>query len=101
MNEKSFTATPEQIEAWKKQFGEVFLLEVDGHVAYLKKPSRKVMSLALTTGKSDPIKFGEIILKNTWIEGDQAIQDDDKLFFGTMQQLDQMMEFADAELKKL
>lgn len=101
MEKKSFNATPEQIEAWKAQHGEIFQLSVDGHVAYLKKPSRKVMSLALSTGKTDPIKFGEIILKNTWIDGDQAIQDDDRLFFGAMQQLDQMLEVADSELKKL
>lgn len=101
MEKKNFTATPEQIEAWKSQFGQIFELNIDGHTAYLKKPSRKVMSLALSSGKTDPIKFGEIILKNTWIDGDQSIQDDDRLFFGAMQQLDQMLEVADGELKKL
>lgn len=96
-----FKPTPEQIEAWKKQHGEIFELEVEGRIALLKKPSRKVMSLALSTGKTDPIKFGEIILKNTWIDGDAEIQEDDRLFFGAMQQLDQMFEIADATLKKL
>lgn len=99
--DKNFNPSQEQIDAWKKQHGDIFQLEVEGHVAILKKPSRKVMSLALSTGKTDPIKFGEIILKNTWIDGDTAIQDDDRLFFGAMQQLDQMFEMADAELKKL
>jgi len=102
MTEKKVsTATTEQIELWKKQFGEVFSLDVEGHVAYLKKPSRKVMSMALSTGKNDPIKFGEIILNNCWIDGDRQIIDDDRLFFGAMQQLDQMIEFASSEIKKL
>jgi hypothetical protein len=101
MDKKTFEATTEQIDLWKKQHGEVFRLEVEGHVAYLKKPSRKVMSMALSTGKNDPIKFGEIILNNCWIEGDRQIIDEDKLFFGAMGQLDQMIEFAGAELKKL
>lgn len=101
MDKKPSIATPEQIEIWKKQHGDVFQLDVDGHIAYLKKPSRKVMSMALGAGKNDPIRFGEIILNNCWIEGDRKIIDEDKLFFGAMQQLDQMIEFASSDLKKL
>lgn len=101
MSKEVFEPTAEQIAGWKKQYGDVFRLEVDGHVAYLKKPGRKVMSMALSTGKNDPIKFGEIILNNCWLGGDRQIIEDDRLFFGAMQQLDQMVEFAESELKKL
>jgi hypothetical protein len=91
----------EQIEKWKEDHGGVFCLEVDGHKCYLKKPSRKVLSMAMTTSKNDPIKFGETMLKNCWLGGDESIKTDDDLFFGAMQQLDQMMEFKEAEIKKL
>ena len=36
-------ATPEQIEAWKKQHGNVYTVVVDGSIGYLKKPSRKAL----------------------------------------------------------
>ena len=43
MNEKenNKTITPEQIEAWKKKWGDVFCVTVGDKVAYLKRPSRQ------------------------------------------------------------
>ena len=31
----------EQIDAWKKQHGDIYAIKVDGKTAYLKKPDRK------------------------------------------------------------
>ena len=41
----------EQIEALKKKHGEIFKVEVDDKVCYLKRPTRKALSLAASQGQ--------------------------------------------------
>ena len=48
-------ATPEQIEAWKKKYGKLFGIKVDGHICYLKKPDRKILSFASVAGRSKSV----------------------------------------------
>ena len=54
MNEKenNKTITPEQIEAWKKKWGDVFCVTVGDKVAYLKRPSRQALSASAVVGKT-------------------------------------------------
>lgn len=93
--------TPEIIEEWKKQFGSVFQVDVDGHIAYLKKPDRKTISMATTIGGKDPIKFSELMLNNCWLAGDDVIKTDDELFLAVAGKLAELIELKEAELKKL
>lgn len=90
-----------KIAGWKAKHGEVFMVEVDGKVAYLKKPDRKTISAATVVGQNDPIRFSEILLQNCWIEGDEQIKTDNELFFGVSAQLGQLMQAKEASLKKL
>lgn len=103
MKEKSEenAALQAKIEGWKAKHGEVFMVEVDGRVAYLKKPDRKTISAATVVGGNDPVKFSEILLTNCWIDGDEQIKDDNELFFGVAAQLGQLMQAKEASLKKL
>jgi len=94
-------ATPEQIEAWKKKHGDIFAVRCDGHVAYLKKPSRKALSYASVAGKTDSIKFNETLLKECFIGGSDAIMTDDSLFLGVSSVLADIIEVKEAELEKL
>jgi len=94
-------ATPEQIEAWKKKHGEIFAVRCDGHVAYLKKPSRKALSYASVAGKTDPIKFNEALLNDCFIGGSEAVKTDDSLFLGVSAKLAELIEVKEAELEKL
>lgn len=93
-------ATPEQIEAWKKQHGDVFLIEVDGSVCYLKKPDRKTMKYVASAG-NDPIRGNEILLENCWLSGDERIKTEDSLFFGVSSQLAEIIDVKKADIKKL
>ncbi|MBY0486170.1 MAG: hypothetical protein K2P85_03110 [Flavobacteriaceae bacterium] len=93
------TATPEQLAAWKTQYGEFFGIVIEDKVCYLKKPDRKALSFASQVG-SDPMKFNEVILKNCWIGGDEEILTDDSLFLAASSKLDQVIEFKKAELVK-
>lgn len=93
------TATPEQLAAWKTQYGEFFGIVIEDKVCYLKKPDRKALSFASQVG-SDPMKFNEVILKNCWIGGDEEILTNDSLFLAASSKLDQVIEFKKAELVK-
>lgn len=103
MNEKenNKTITPEQIESWKKKWGDVFCVTVGDKMAYLKRPSRQALSAAAVVGKNDPMKYNEILLNNCWLAGDEEIKTDDALFLGVSTKLGELVEVKEAELKKL
>lgn len=101
MNTNETKTVEEKIETWKKKYGEIFLVEVDGRSAYLKKPDRKALGAAAVIGKTDPMKYNEILLSNCWIEGDEEIKTDDALFLGVSAQLAELIEIKEATIKKL
>ena len=74
--DKKQEVSQEQIDAWKKQHGDIYAIKVDGKTAYLKKPDRKTLSFASVAGQKDPMKFNEIILENCFIGGDEEIKKD-------------------------
>ncbi len=91
----------QKISEWKAKHGDVFQVEVDNRVAYLKRPDRKVLGAAAVTGKSDPMKYNEVILNNCWLEGDEEIRTNDAMFLGVSAQLAEIIEIKEATLKKL
>ena len=91
----------QKISEWKAKHGDVFQVEVDGRVAYLKRPDRKVLGAAAVTVKSDPMKYNEVILNNCWLEGDEEIRNNDAMFLGVSAQLAEIIEIKEATLKKL
>lgn len=91
----------EKIQEWKDKYGDVYRVDVDGHTAYLKRPSRKALGAAAVLGKQDPMKYNEVLLSNCWLEGDEAIKTDDALFLGVSAQLAEIIEIKEATLKKL
>ncbi|WP_279040951.1 hypothetical protein [Butyricimonas paravirosa] len=93
--------TPKQVEELKEKHGDIFEVEIENKVCYLKKPTRKVLSAAATVGQKDPLKYNEIILANCWISGDEEIKTDDALFLGVSGVLSEIIEIKEATLKKL
>lgn len=96
-----FEAKQEEIDGWKKKHGSVYLLEVEDKRAYLKTPGRSELGYAATVGKTDPMKFNAAILDKCWLAGDDEIRSDDRLFMGACSTLDQIIETAEATIKKL
>ena len=94
-------ATPEQIEAWKKQHGVIYAATVGDGICYLKKPSRKVLGYASFASKNNPLNFNEVILNDCWLGGDESIRTDDAKFLGVSGVLAELIEVKEAELKKL
>lgn len=93
--------TDEQIKAWKKQHGDIFKLQIEDKVAYLKKPDRKTMSYATSVASKDPMKFNEIMLNGCWLAGDEEIKTDDSLFLSAAAKIAELIEVKEAELEKL
>jgi hypothetical protein len=69
-------ASPEQIDAWKKEYGTVHEITIDNKVCYLKKFSRATLSLAFMHLGKDTFKFAETLCENSWIAGDKQIYED-------------------------
>ncbi len=90
-----------QIEEWKNKYGSVYKIEVDGRIAYLRSPSRKVIGYASSVGQKDPMKFNEMLLNNCWLAGDEKIKTDDSLFMGVAAKLADIIEVKEATLEKL
>ena len=94
-------ATVAESDEWKKRHGDIYAIKVDGHVCYLRKPTRRDLSFASSAGKKDPLKFNETLLRDCWLGGSEAIRRDDDKFMGASGVLDKIIPDAEAELEKL
>lgn len=93
--------TAEQIEAAKAKYGDIYLIEVDGRRVYLHKPDRAVIDMAQMAATKAPSKFEETIMTNCWLAGDKEVISEPRLFYGAARQLNELMEVAYSEIKKL
>ena len=66
----------EQLEALKAKHGDVFQITVGDKCCYVKKPSRKALGFASMAAKENPLKFNEVILNESWLDGDEEIRED-------------------------
>lgn len=93
--------TPEQIAAWKKQYGKVYRAESEGKIGYLRRPTRKIVSMSVVLGNGDLIKTKEIFIENCWLGGDEELKTDDRYFYTLAELVDKMSETAKMELKEV
>lgn len=91
--------TDEQIKAWKKQHGTIFLITVEDKDCILRKPSRKDYSYV--SAIKDPIKMTELMVKQLWVAGDDELKDNDDYFLAMMPRMEEVMKVKDSEVKKL
>jgi hypothetical protein len=94
-------ATTEQIAVWKQKHSKIWQIEVDGHVCYLRKPTRQEISLATILGTKNPIAYKESIINSCWLGGSDAIKTDDDLFMSVSSELPALVEFKLVEIKNL
>lgn len=90
-----------QIDAWKKQHKSVFGIEVEDKQGYVRVPTRQELGTAQAASKGNNMNYLSILLKKIWLGGDTEILTDDRLFLGVVQELDVVIETADAKVKKL
>ena len=58
MNTKEEKTVEQKIQEWKEKYGDVYRVDVDGHTAFLKKPSRKALGAAWHFWRSLAIAWG-------------------------------------------
>ena len=93
--------TKEQIQEWKKQYEDIFVISVEDKKVYLRTPDRKTLSYASTLATKDPLRFNEVILENCWLGGDEEIKTDDSLFLAVSSKLPDLIQIKEATLEKL
>lgn len=107
MTKTTTEATAQQIQQWKRQHGETNVFRVEGkgkhagRVCYLHKPDRKTLSYASSVAQANPLQSTEILINNCWLGGDEGFRTEDDLFLGLSQQMAQLVEIADVELKNV
>lgn len=89
----------EQIAAWKKQHGDIYLITVEDKSCVLRKPTRQ--ELSFVSGITDPMQFTETLLKQLWLGGDEDMQERDEYFLAISSKLDTVLKLKEAEVKKL
>lgn len=105
-----------QIDEWKKKYGKIHGITVDGHIAYVRKIDRNTMSLALSRmsfkmtqndGNTSDVemnmgklyKTGEAVMTNCWIGGSEEIKKDDSLWMNACVKAGELIEFKETGLK--
>lgn len=108
-------ASDEQIEAFKKMYGDVYEIQVEGHFCYVKGFDRTTMKLALSRMKmkididkketeidmEKMLEIGEIGLQNGWLAGSEDIKQKDRLWIAASMQVGELFDLAETSLKKL
>ena len=93
--------TKEQIQEWKNQYKDIFVISVEDKMVYLRTPDRKTLSYASTLATKDPLRFNEVILENCWLGGDEEIKTNDELFLAVSSKLPDLIQIKEATLEKL
>lgn len=92
--------TPEMVAEWKSKYGDVFVIESEGRKAWIRRPDRKVISAAAVNAGADLLKNRELILRNCWLGGDMALQNNDRYFLAIASQIEAIIEIAEVAIKK-
>jgi hypothetical protein len=102
--------TKEQIDAWKKQHGDIHELNVelrDGSrlVCYIKPMDRITYSAAAKLMKTDELEGAEVMLRNLHIGGENPapLFEEKELMslLAAANQLGKLLDIKDAQLKKV
>ncbi len=104
----------EQIKFWKEKHQEVHQIMVKGHVCYLRNIDRKTLAYAMSligikVSKDNAaeinlgriIQMGEAALTNCWIGGSEEIKKNDKYWLAAALAAGELVDFEEAEIKKL
>lgn len=99
------TLTDSEIKA---KYGQVYKLEIevsdtDIAIAYLRQPSREIMSAMFAKMSTDPLMANEILLRGIIIKeiSDNRILENDQLFMSACTSLDQIIVLKKSTLMKL
>ncbi|MCX6281477.1 MAG: hypothetical protein NTU51_05915 [Bacteroidetes bacterium] len=90
-------ATPEQLAEWKKKHGVGKRFESDGHVCYLRYPTRTEVSFVNTI--TDGIKSNAKLLETIWLGGSEEFKTNDRFFFAIAAELKKMITTKEVQVE--
>ncbi len=94
--------TPEQIAAYKAQYGNVFrYTSKDGKCCLLKSPDLQVIDACRVISGGSSIKFDIALVDNCWIAGDEELKTKDAYRIGLFEWLGSIIKRVDGELEEL
>jgi hypothetical protein len=91
--------TQEQIEEWKKKYGDIHVVKLEGKKCYVRKPLRK--DIAYSSKAKDFVQGKEIVVNACFLGGDEEFKNDDDLFFALSSYLDELTKIKQVEIEKL
>lgn len=95
-------ASPEQIEKWKKEHGEISAAKTaDGKVAYFKAPDRNILKMATDSVASGISEYNESIAENCFVGGEKSILSDPKYYNELGKAMNKLAEGEKITLEKL
>ena len=106
MSKEIGKASKAQIEEWKAAHPSVHCTtqtddEGNVHFTYFRKPSLEDKSYAGTVGKDDGLKVGAALFAQVRLGGSDAVNEDDQLKHGAMQEVLKLGKPIIGETKKL
>lgn len=87
----------------------IFIIVVEGeegddkplYIAYLRRPSLMHFSQYMNFVQKDLVQANKMLAANVFLAGDRELVDDDELFlYGTMQQLNHLIDSRNADMVK-
>lgn len=104
------------VAAWKKKYGadfvaayekahsrhgEVIHIELeDGKECFIGRPNRRIVGLAMSKSRTNPLGLIEVILQNCWIAGDEEVKTDGGCLVGLTELADDIIGTVKAKVKK-
>ena len=92
--------TEAQINDWKKKHEDIYEISVDNKKGYFRRPDRSTLSLFLSL-QDKPMEANEALARNCFLGGDNALLEQDSLFFAVVSKLSELLKLKDAQIKKL
>lgn len=86
---------------WREKYGQIWVVEVEGRIAYFRKPDRSELRAAMVYTEKDKVKYMEILVEACMLGGATDIKTDDDLFFATSRVIPHLTSVKHAEIKKL
>jgi|GEM_PF-5354685 len=105
--------TDAKIKALKAEHGDIFLIEVPTEdktselcevptvSAIFKKPDMKTLGASAKFSESDPMKAGNVIYENCFIEGDELFKTSSEVKLAALKKFNAIFKIREATVKKL
>jgi hypothetical protein len=95
--------TKAQIDAWKKEHGDLYQLSVDSKIMIMRKPGMRDLERAHASDpkKQKPFNFHRSLIENCKLHADEGLLENDDNYFALCTKLDEIIEVKEAEVKKL